>query len=388
MPDARGFLMDATELETVEPTATEKKVAAAGRLMSLDALRGFDMVWIIGGDGIVGGVNRICQHPITEWMSRQFNHARWEGFTFEDIIMPLFLFIVGTAMPFSFSKHLASGQSKARLYLHIIKRVIILWILGMMVQGKLLSYDWTKFRLYSNTLQAIAAGYFFSSIILLHFKIRWQAIITGGLVLLYWALMTWVPVPGFGAGVLTEDGNLANYIDHLVLGRFDDGLNYTWVLSTMTFTATVMLGVLAGQWLRSNRTEKAKVLGLFAAGAGLLVAGMVWGIWSPIIKRLWTSSFVLYSGGLCVLLLAAFYLIIDVWKFRKWSFILVVIGMNAIAVYVGSHLFNFHLVTNIFLKGLEGRLGVYYGLVYELATFAIIWLILHWMYRKKSFIKI
>jgi predicted acyltransferase len=233
-----------------------------------------------------------------------------------------------------------------------------------------------------------AAGYLFASIIMLEFKIRWQLILTGGLLLLYWALMAWVPVPGHGAGVLTEDGNLANYIDHLVLGRFDDGLNYTWVLSSMTFTATVMLGVMGGRWLRSDRTEKTKTLGLFVAGLALLLAGMVWGIWSPIIKRLWTSSFVLFSGGMCYLLLGAFYLVIDVWGYKKWAFGLVVIGMNAIAVYVSYHKFNFRLVTDVFLKSLEGRLGVYYGLVQELATFAIIWLILYWMYRKKTFIKV
>jgi predicted acyltransferase len=223
---------------------------------------------------------------------------------------------------------------------------------------------------------------------LLHFKIRWQIIITGGLILLYWALMAWVPVPGGGAGVLTEDGNLANYIDHLVLGRFDDGLNYTWVLSSMTFTATVMLGVMAAHLLRSTKTETVKTLGLFGAGMALLLAGMLWGVWSPIIKRLWTSSFVLFSGGLCYLLLAAFYLVIDVWRFRKWAFVFVVIGMNAIAAYVGYHLYNFRPIANIFLKGLEHQLGGYFGLVQELVTFAIIWLILYWMYRKKTFIKI
>jgi predicted acyltransferase len=133
--------------ETAGQTVCEKVVATGGRLMSLDALRGFDMFWIMGGDWIVHHLNRVCQSPVTGWMSRQLEHAKWEGFTFEDIIMPLFLFIVGTAMPFSFGKHLAGGQTKARMYLHIVKRVIILWILGMMVQGHLLSYDWTKFKL-------------------------------------------------------------------------------------------------------------------------------------------------------------------------------------------------------------------------------------------------
>jgi predicted acyltransferase len=356
--------------------------------MSLDALRGFDMFWIIGGWFIVHNLDDIFHNPLTGFMKDQMDHVKWVGFHFEDLIMPLFLFIVGTAMPFSFGKYLASGQSYKRIYLHIVKRVIILWILGMTIQGNLFTYEWSKFKFYSNTLQAIAAGYLFASIIMLHFKIRWQLVITGGLLLIYWALMAWVPVPGYGAGVLTEDGNLANYIDHLVLGRFDDGLNYTWVLSSMTFTASVMLGVMAAHWLRSNRTEKAKTLGLFAVGISLVLAGLVWAIWFPIIKRIWTSSFVLFSGGLSYLLLAAFYLIIDVWGYRKWAFGLVVIGMNAIAVYVSYHKYNFRTISEIFMRGLQRRLGHYYGLALELATFAIIWLILYWLYRKKTFIKV
>jgi predicted acyltransferase len=365
-------------------------VAVNRRLMSLDALRGFDMFWITGGWFMVHHLDGICNHhPVTAFIKNQLEHVVWEGFRFEDIIMPLFLFIVGTAMPFSFSKSLAGGRGKKQIYLHVVKRVLILWILGMMLQGNLLSYRFSGFRFYSNTLQAIAAGYLFASIIMLQSGIRWQIIITGGLLLLYWALLALVPVPGYGPGVLTADGNFANYIDHMVLGRFDDGLNYTWVLSSMTFTATVMLGVMAGHLLRSKKTETLKTLGLFAAGIGLLLLGMAWDIWFPIIKRIWTSSFVLFSGGLCYLLLAVFYLVIDVWGFKKWAFGFVVIGTNAIAIYVTYHLFDFREVADIFVRGLARWLNSdWYELVRALLAFAIAWLILYWMYRKKTFIKI
>jgi predicted acyltransferase len=374
--------------ETMEQANQQRAVKTSKRLMSLDALRGFDMFWIIGGATIITALHNAVPNSVTAFLKVQLEHVAWEGFRFEDIIMPLFLFISGTTMPFSFNKHLASGQSKRYLYMHIAKRVIILWILGLMIQGNLLQYDLSQLHVYSNTLQAIAAGYLFSSIILLQLNIRWQFIITGGLLLLFWALMAWVPVPGYGAGVLTEDGNLAIYIDRLVLGRFDDGLNYTWVLSSMTFTTTVMLGVLAGHLLRSEKTQKEKTIILFVAGIGLLVAGMIWGIWFPIIKRIWTSSFVLYSGGWCYLLQGIFYLVIDVWEFKKWAFGFVVIGMNAIAVYVSAHMFYFGFISNIFVGSLEDRLGVYYGLVHAILTFAIVWLILYWMYRKKTFIKV
>ena len=366
----------------------EHTTPISGRLASIDALRGFDMFWIIGGQWIFSSLDKIFNHPITAGVSEQLKHAEWEGFRFEDLIMPLFLFIVGVAMPFSFNKRLGQGQSKKQLYSHIIKRVVILWILGMITQGNLLRYDLSKLHIYSNTLQAIAAGYLIASILILNLKIRWQMVTTGGLLLLFWVLMRWVPVPGYGAGVLTEEGNLAIYLDRLILGRFQDGTTYSWILSSMTFGGTVMLGVLAGQLLISRKNNKAKVLWLFGAGVGTLLLGIVWSGWFPIIKYLWTSSFVLFSGGICLLLLALFYLLIDVWGLRKWAFGFVVIGMNAITVYMVTRLFDFRQVGNIFVGGLNKWLGQWNDFVQAVAGFTVIWLILYWMYRKKSFIKI
>jgi len=200
--------------------------------------------------------------------------------------------------------------------------------------------------------------------------------------------MTLVPVPGYGAGVLTPDGNLAIYLDKLILGQFQDGTSYTWILSSMTFGCTVMLGAMAGELLRSERKQTAKVLWLLGAGVGCLLLGLMWGNWFPIINHLWTSSLVLFSGGWCLLLLALFYLVIDVWGLRKWAFGFVVIGMNAIAVYMATRLFDFHHIGNIFVGGLDKWLGPWNDFVQTTAAFAVVWLILYWMYRKKSFIKI
>jgi predicted acyltransferase len=376
----------------VSPPGVQAKAQAdpfiSRRLMSIDALRGFDMFWIIGGGVIIASLDEIFNHPATAFLKQQLNHVEWQGFRFEDLIMPLFLFIVGAAMPFSFNKRFAKGSSKKQIYSHIARRVIILWVLGMLIQGNLLSYDISKLKIYSNTLQAIAAGYLFASIIILQFKIRWQLVTTGGLLLLFWALMEWVPVPGYGAGVLTEEGNPAIYIDNLVLGRFSDGSSYTWILSSITFTTTVMLGVIAGHLLRSQKTQAVKTLGLLTVGISSLLLGMVWDIWFPIIKHLWTSSFVLFSGGLCYLLLAVFYLVIDVWGFKKWAFGFVVIGMNAIAVYTATKMFDFRKIADVFVGGLTERLGNCNDLIRAVIALTIVWLILYWMYRKKTFIKI
>jgi predicted acyltransferase len=360
------------------------------RLASLDALRGFDMFWLIGGIWLVRGLAHGFGGEGWHAVEMQTRHVDWQGFRFIDLIMPLFLFIVGAAMPFSFAKRLAAGDGTRRLYLHIILRVLILWVLGMMAQGNLLAYDLARLRLYSNTLQAIAAGYLISSILLLHLNVKWQVVVTAGLLLGFWALLTWVPVPGHGPGVLTEKGNLAIWLDHRILGQYQDRTTYAWILGSMTFACTVMLGAFAGQFLRSRVSPGSKAAGLLAGGIACWAAGWAWGHWFPIIKHIWTSSFVLYSGGMCLVLLGLFYLIIDVWGWRRWAFPFIVIGMNAIAAYMATELYDFRNIGDVFVRGMSKWewVGPWNELLRGVAGFAVIWLILYWMYRKKSFVKI
>ena len=385
--DERELIMD--EMQTKSPE-DEQQGKPAGRMISIDALRGFDMFFITGGERIFASLHDVFDRPATAWIRTQLTHVKWEGFRFEDLIMPLFLFIVGVVMPYSFDKRRLEGHSKTRLYLHILRRTVILFVLGMIAQGNLLEYDLSKLHIYSNTLQAIAAGYIIAAIIMLNLGLRWQIATTGILLVLFWALMMLVPFPGRGVDVLTPDGNLAIYIDRIIFGSFIDGTDppYTWILSSMTFACTVMLGVMAGHLLRSDKVGVRKVLWLLAVGGGCIVAGLLWNLCFPIIKHLWTSSFVLFSGGLCFMLLALFYLVIDVLGFRKWAFGFVVIGMNAIAVYMATHLVNFRNIGGVFVEGLEKYAGNWYPFLYALAGFAVVWLILWWMYHKKSFIKI
>jgi predicted acyltransferase len=360
-----------------------------GRLMSLDALRGFDMFWIIGGYTIVMGLGKALNNAwFDTYIMPQVRHMDWAGFTAWDLIMPLFLFVVGTAMPFSFAKRLAQGEGKARLFLHVIYRVIILWILGMIAQGRLLEYDLAQLRFFSNTLQAIAAGYLISSIILLSLPLLGQFAATAALLLLYWGLMMLVPVPGHEAGQLTPEVNLAMYIDKLILGPYQDGTTYTWILSSMTFAATVMMGAFAGQLLRSELHKALKFLILLAAGLACVALGWAWGLRFPIIKHIWTSSMVLYAGGWSLLLLCAFYLVIDVLRLRFLAFFFVVIGMNAIAVYMVTRVFDFRNIGDIFVHGLAQWTGDGHDFVRAVAGFAVLWSILFYMYRKRTFIKI
>jgi predicted acyltransferase len=358
------------------------------RLMSLDALRGFDMFLIIGGGRTVRDfIKAINIGPLNKLLP-QFEHIPWEGFAFWDIIMPLFLFIVGVAMPFSFIKRLRLDNNKAKLYRHIIVRSVLLFVLGMAAQGNLLAYDLSKLHIYCNTLQAIAAGYLIASVIILNLRLIWQIATTAGLLLLFWALMALVPVPEYGRGDLTAQGNLAIYIDRMILGPFEDGTSYTWILSSMTFACTVMLGVFAGYILRLQKSTSNKTLLLSAVGLVCLLLGLLWHLRFPMIKHLWTSSFVLFAAGLSYFLLAGFYYVIDVLKLRRWAFGFVVIGMNAIFAYMANSLFNFRNIGNIFVGGLVRFLANWGTFVQSLAGFVSIWLILYWMYRKKTFIKI
>ena len=363
-------------------------VPPSQRIVSVDALRGFDMFWIAGGGPLVMAFCKLFRNPLPPWLDRQFDHVVWEGFVGWDLIMPLFLFIVGVAMPFSVGKRVERGDSRGSIYRKVVYRVVVLWILGMIAQGHLLAFDSHNLQFYSNTLQSIAAGYLISSIALVELPLRGQAGLCGALLVLYWALMRFVPVPGYGAGVLTPDGNLAMYIDKALLGRFQDGTPYTWILSSLGFGATVLMGVLAGHLLRSKLAGTRKALLLAGAGLGCLAGGWLWSFAFPIIKHIWTSSMVLWSGGWCLLLLALFYWVIDVLGYRRWAFPFIVLGMNAIVAYMAPDLINFMHISHTVFAGLARHLGMFGEFLLAFGAIGILWVGLYYMYRKQTFVRI
>ena len=363
-------------------------VAPSQRLMSVDALRGFDMFWIAGGGPFVMEFFRLFSNPLPPWLERQFDHVDWIGFVGWDLIMPLFLFIVGVAMPFSIGRRVERGDSRKSIYSKVVYRVIVLWILGMVAQGHLLLFDSHNLQFYSNTLQTIAAGYLISTIAMVELPVRWQGALCGALLVVYWALMRFVPVPGVGAGVFTPYGNLAMHIDKALLGRFQDGTTYTWILSSLNFGAQVLMGVLAGHLLRSKLTGTRKAIILAVTGLGCLLVGWLWGLIFPIIKHIFTSSMVLWAGGWCLLLLALFFYVIDVLGYKKWAFFFIVIGMNAIVAYLAPDFFNFHEISTRALGGLARHLGMFGNFVVEGGAVAILWGGLYYMYRNKTFVRI
>jgi predicted acyltransferase len=363
-------------------------VKPSDRIMSVDALRGFDMFWIIGGGPLVVEFLRLFSNPLPPWLERQFDHVEWEGFVAWDLIMPLFMFIVGVAMPFSVGKRIARGDSRGAIYRKVLWRTLVLFILGMAAQGNLLDFDLNKLHIYCNTLQAIAAGYLTSSIALVELKVRWQAVLAGALLLVYWLLMALVPVAGHGPAAFTPDGNLAMLIDKAVLGRFQDGTTYTWILSSLAFGATVLIGVLAGHLLRMRQSGARKVLLLAMAGFGCLLGGWLWSFAFPIIKHIYSSSMVLWASGWSLLLLALFYGVIDVLGFRRWAFLFTVVGMNAIVAYLAPDFIEFSPISKAFFGGLARHLGAYGPVVLAFGAFGALWLALYYLYRNRTFLRI
>ena len=371
-----------------EETGQARAKPAPDRVGSVDALRGFDMFWIIGGNGLVLGLLTLLLGSVPESVRYHFRHVDWEGFSAWDLIMPLFLFIVGVAMPFSVQKRLESGQPLGRVYWKVARRAVILFILGMAAQGNLLDFKLETLHLYCNTLQAIAAGYLVASIALIHLRVAGQAALAAALLVVFWLLMAFVPAPGHGAGVLEPGANLALWVDDAVLGRFGDGTPYTWVLSSLGFAASVLLGVLAGHLLKSGRGKGAKLLWLVAAGLGCLAAGWGWGLFFPIIKHLWTSSMVLWAAGWSFLLLALFYLVIDVLGFRAWALPFKVIGTNAIVAYMVPHVFDLDDLADDLVGGLAAHLGGNGEHLVSAAAFLMLFGLLCYLYRKGTFIKV
>ena len=358
------------------------------RIMSIDALRGFDMLMIIIAEQFFRGLNRGADTPLTQFLAEQFHHPEWFGFHFYDIIMPLFLFVVGAVIPFSQSKRLDSGSGKSLLLRHLIRRVIILFILGWIVQGRLLNLDISEFQVYSNTLQAIAVGYFFASIAYLYLSKNVRYILFAACLIVYALLLTLPQVPGIGRSVLLPDKNFALYVDNIIMGRFGDGKQYTWILSGFGFTATVLSGLFAGELIRSNLKREKVAWYMLIIGLAGVALGLIWGVWHPIIKKIWSSSFVLFSSGICFVLLALFYWIIDVKGYKKWAFFLKVIGMNAIFAYMVSHVIDLPAISKNLLFGLEQYTGDYYYLVTVVGGFSILYLVLWYLYKNRTYIKV
>jgi len=419
-----------SELPPIKPPPIpDLATGRSPRLRSLDALRGFDMFWIIGGGALIEAIAEYWSGPGMKAVTGQLEHVKWHGFKFEDLIFPLFLFISGVTMPFALVSRIEKGEGKRGLYWRIVRRVVLLVFLGMVFNG-LLRCDFEHQR-YCSVLGRIGLAYGLAAVIVINTGVRAQLLSFIGLLVAYWAALKFIPVPGIGAGQWDDKSTcLVGYVDRLIvpgklyLGDHDpEGL-----LSTVPAISTALLGAMAGHWLRAARPGGfLKAMGLLFGGVVCLALGLLagggdlpgltefWGgifsslpeswragiqglpefckQWKPIFpinKNLWSSSFVLYAGGWSLLLLGVFYLVIDVIGLWRWSFPFIVIGLNPITIYVGQRFIDFGGAADFFFKGAVNRWAAEAArpMLMEAGEFLIIWLFLYFLYRKKVFLKV
>jgi predicted acyltransferase len=374
---------------------------AANRLMSLDVFRGATIAAMIlvndAGDG-----------ASTYWPLR---HSHWNGWTPTDLVFPFFVFIVGVAMAFSFRSRQSHGETRGKLFLHVLWRGVVLFALGLFVNGFPNHFHPSSLRIYG-VLQRIALCYVITSVLALWTGRRTQIAVAAACVIGYWIVMRYLPVPGFGVPtrdipLLDPDRNMVAWLDRKLLWghlyervRDPEGL-----LSTVPAVATCVVGLLTGSWLRSYRSVATKLAGMVACGLVLLTAGKIWNIWFPINKKLWTSSYVLFTAGLALLCLAVCYWVLDIRQWRgRWTKPFLVFGMNAIAAYVLSEAIA-DLLDNMRLTAADGQILSWQEVIYErlfeplaspanasllyaIAYVVVCWAVMWVLYRKKIFLKV
>jgi len=362
----------------------DEKVAGR-RLMSVDALRGFDMFWIAGGEIIVRALRELSDVPFVHFLASQLRHARWEGFTFYDLVFPLFIFIAGVSIVFSLNRLLATEGRRAAMW-RVLRRSVLLFLLGIFHSGGFAG-GWEEFDL-TGVLQHIAVCYLFAGLLFLHLRVRGLIVAFVVLVVGYWALLMFVPVPDVGAGHIERGRNLTHYVDrHL---QSDGRYHNEGFLTKLPGTASCLAGVFAGLLLQSSAVpERRKVLWLLVAGVAAVELGFLWGYQFPVIKPIWTSSYVLVAGGFSAILLGVCYQVIEIWQYRRWAMPFVWFGTNCITIYMVENVIEAEdLVWRLVGGPVAESLGVYTELAGAVILVAVATLFVRFLYNRKIFLRL
>ena len=366
----------------------------SSRLQSLDALRGFDMFFIMGGAGLLAALAIWFPCSFTEELARQMDHVEWNGLAHHDTIFPLFLFIAGISFPFSLEKQRANGRSEWQIHRKVLVRGFVLFALGVIYNGLLSSWDFVNIR-YASVLARIGFAWMFAALLFIHTGWRCRAGITAALLVGYWLLVRFVPAPdAMGEGVYTAQGSIVGYIDRILLpGRIYYGnLDPEGILSLIPAIGTALLGMFTGEWVKLQRpglTPSKKAVWMAVAGIACLALGLLWSLDFPINKKLWTSSFVLVVAAYSLLLFALFYYLIDVRGWRRWTLFFTVIGLNSITIYLGQKFINFSFTADRLFGGLIHFLPESAQPFFTSAAYvAVCWLFLYMLYRLRLFLKV
>ena len=376
------------------------EVTKSERLQSLDVLRGFDMLWIVGGGSLIAALAKATDWGWINAIAEQMHHASWVGFHFEDLIFPMFMFISGVAIPYAVTAKVEQGVERKTLRNKIIKRGLLLVLLGVIYNGALRHpFEGISEMRIASVLGQIGLGYLFAAIIVLYtksFKTRaiWLIGIMAGIAILQLV----VPVPGVGAGVLNQEGVGMNaWIDQMLLpGRlYGDVYDPEGLLCIVSAITVTLMGALAGSVLRDgNPATQRKAVTIAIAGAALIVVALILSPVYPIIKKAWTVPFNMLASGISAILLALFYFSIDVKEWTKGisfypALFFKVIGMNSITIYLGHSIIDFDQASNYFMgwlvpAGVEPR----NALAVIVGSIALEWIVLFYLYQKKIFLRV
>ncbi|GGH01094.1 DUF5009 domain-containing protein [Parapedobacter pyrenivorans] len=363
------------------------------RLLSLDALRGFDMFWITGGDDLIHIGAKVLGWGWLAVLSQQFHHPQWNGLSAYDCIFPLFIFMAGVSVPFSLGSRLEKGVPKSKLAKKAVQRGVILVLLGIIYNNGILVKSFSEMR-YASVLGRIGLAGMFAQLLYIYNPSALKLMVQGCILLLiYWAFLSWFPVPGCPLGTMTMECNPASYIDRLILpGKPYLGIHDPeGIMSTVPAVMTGLLGIFAGLRIRNhtNQSGEKKAHSLALYGIIALVLGITWSYFWPLNKNLWTGSFVLVVGGISFLLLALFYWIIDVKGLRRWTLFFVVIGTNSIVIYMLSHFVDIGHTANALFGGLLALLGPAAAKLGEVISYiAVQWCFMYILYKNRWFLKV
>ena len=370
------------------------------RVASVDALRGFSMFAVLGTDIVAKSIEQMLAHAgvflaaVGAVIGAQFTHAEWDGASFYDLVFPLFIFVTGVAIVFSLPR-LVEREGRWAAHKRVLRRFVLLYVLGIICYGGI-AEGWSEVRL-AGVLQRIALCYLFASLLFLNTSLRGMIAAFAALVLGYWAIMTFVPVPGIGAGSFAKGANLANWIDaHYLPGlKWEGNWDPEGMLSTLPAIGTCVLGVFAGLLLTNPKIDgRRKSLWLIGAGMALMAAGLIWSLQFPINKHLWTSSFVLFSGGFAALLLGAFHEIIDVRGYKTWAAVFMWVGASAITLYVFNIIVGFYPIARRIVGGDAARLADAYlvpgagRFIAAVLGMAMAVAAARFLYRRKIFLRV
>src|SRR5579872_257883 len=351
------------------------------RLISLDAFRGWIMFWIVGGAALVTGLQALNPNPLINAVVYELNHTDWQGLRFYDLIWPSFMLMTGMSLPFSYAKR-SLTQSHHQIFMRVLRRFAVLFLLGSLRES--IHFNHPYLVELSSALQPIAVAYL-AAFLIVRKSWKVQAAVGAGILIFYALLLAFVPAPGVLAGSYDRNANLVLWSDLATVGRV---LPEHWgtVICTLPTISTTILGMLLGELLMTNRSAASKMKIIGAVGLSGVVLGWALNPVIPIVMKIWTTSYGLASAGFACLMFLAFYWLIDVRGFRKLAFPFLVIGMNAVAIYMSESIIPWSKTVAIFTHPLAGTLGSFTPLFHALAVLAVEWLVLYWMYKRKIFL--